>query len=115
MPELPDITLYVEHLERRLVRKRLQAARVVGPNLLRTVDPPLEAAFGLGVVTVSRLGKRVVIGLEGELHLVIHLMIAGRLHWADTPATNSTPSSQAALRPGAKPTARPGKLERASF
>ncbi len=86
MPELPDITVYVEHLERRLVGARLESVRALGPNLLRTADPPLEAAFGRAVVGVRRLGKRIVFALEDELFLVLHLMIAGRLHWKDAGA-----------------------------
>jgi formamidopyrimidine-DNA glycosylase len=81
MPELPDITLYVEHLERRLAGATLERARASGVNLLRTAEPPLDAALGRRVAGVRRLGKRVVIALEGGLFLVLHLMIAGRLHW----------------------------------
>jgi formamidopyrimidine-DNA glycosylase len=81
MPELPDLTVYVEHLERRLAGASLLGARVRGPNLLRTAVPPLGAAAGRRVLGVRRLGKRIVLGLEGELALVLHLMIAGRLHW----------------------------------
>jgi len=83
VPELPDITLYVEHLERRVVGARLTGARVLGPNLLRTAEPPLDAAFGRTVTGVRRLGKRIVFALDGGLFLVLHLMIAGRLHWAE--------------------------------
>jgi formamidopyrimidine-DNA glycosylase len=85
MPELPDVVLYVEHLGRRLRGATLVRARVVSPNLLRTVDPPLEAAFGRVVRGVRRMGKRIVLELDGELFLVIHLMIAGRFHWKETP------------------------------
>jgi formamidopyrimidine-DNA glycosylase len=81
MPELPDIALYVEHLERRLAGATLERARASGVNLLRTAEPPLDAALGRRVAGVRRLGKRVVIALEGGLFLVLHLMIAGRLHW----------------------------------
>jgi formamidopyrimidine-DNA glycosylase len=83
MPELPDVTIYVEHLERRLNRATLENVRVASPNLLRTVAPPLAAALGRRVAGVRRLGKRIVIELEGGLHLVIHLMIAGRFRWRD--------------------------------
>jgi len=83
VPELPDITVYVEHLARRLAGATLVAVRVLGPNLLRTADPPLDAAFGRSVRGMSRLGKRVVFALEGGLYLVLHLMVAGRLHWQD--------------------------------
>jgi formamidopyrimidine-DNA glycosylase len=81
VPELPDITLYLEHLERRVRGQPLERARVASPSLLRTADPPLAAAEGRRVVELRRLGKRIVFGLEDELFLVLHLMIAGRLHW----------------------------------
>ena len=83
MPELPDITLYVDALERRVDGATLESIRVRGPSLLRSVDPPLAAAEGRRVAQVRRLGKRVVLGLEGELFLILHLMIAGRLRWSD--------------------------------
>jgi len=83
VPELPDITIYVEHLERRLRGAALERVRVAGVNLLRTADPPLAAAEGRTVLGISRLGKRIVIALERDLFLVLHLMIAGRLHWRD--------------------------------
>ena len=85
MPELPDIALYVAALERRVVGQTLRAVQVGGPSWLRSVDPPLSEAIGRRVVSVSRLGKRVVIGLEGDLHAVLHLMIAGRLQWRPGP------------------------------
>lgn len=81
MPELPDITLYLEALAPRITGARLTRVRVPSPFLLRSVDPPLAAAQGRTVVGLSRLGKRIVIELEGEIFLVLHLMIAGRLHW----------------------------------
>jgi formamidopyrimidine-DNA glycosylase len=81
MPELPDVVVYVEHLTRRLIGAELFDALVTSPHLLRTAEPALEETFGRNVVEVRRIGKRVVIGLEDELFLVIHLMIAGRLHW----------------------------------
>jgi formamidopyrimidine-DNA glycosylase len=83
MPELPDITVYLEALERRIAGERLERVRVHSPFLLRTFDPPLEAAAGKRVVGLRRLGKRIAIGLEDELWLVLHLMIAGRLHWRE--------------------------------
>ena len=85
MPELPDITVYVEHLERRLAGARLEDARVRGPNLLRTAEPPLASVCGLRLDGVRRLGKRIVLALERERFLVLHLMIAGRLHWFAAP------------------------------
>jgi formamidopyrimidine-DNA glycosylase len=81
MPELPDITIYVEALGRRIVGEVLSGARVRGPFLLRTFEPPVEAVHGKMVRDVRRLGKRIVIGLDDELWLIFHLMIAGRLHW----------------------------------
>jgi formamidopyrimidine-DNA glycosylase len=81
VPELPDITLYIEALEKRVAGRRLERIRVGGPSLLRSVEPPLAAAEGRRVVELRRLGKRIVVGLEDELFLVIHLMIAGRLRW----------------------------------
>ncbi len=81
MPELPDITLYVEHLERRLAGRTLERVRVLGPNLLRTALPPLSDVEGRAVVGVRRMGKRIVLATEGGPRLVLHLMVAGRLHW----------------------------------
>jgi formamidopyrimidine-DNA glycosylase len=81
MPELPDITIYVEALEQRIVRQRLERVRVHSPFLLRTSEPPLEAVYGKHVQALRRMGKRIAIGLDGDLWLVLHLMIAGRLHW----------------------------------
>ena len=81
MPELPDVTVYVEALEKRIAGATLEGARVVSPFLLRTAEPPLEAAFGQRVVALRRLGKRIGIGFENGIWLVVHLMIAGRLHW----------------------------------
>lgn len=81
MPELPDITIYLDALHRRIVGQTLREVRIASPFLLRTFDPPIEAAQGKAVVGLSRLGKRICISLEDELHLVLHLMIAGRLHW----------------------------------
>jgi formamidopyrimidine-DNA glycosylase len=81
MPELPDVTVYVEALERRVVGHRLEEIRLNSPFVLRTVAPPLGEVQGRRVAGVRRLGKRIVIALEGELFLVLHLMIAGRLRW----------------------------------
>jgi formamidopyrimidine-DNA glycosylase len=83
MPELPDITVYIDALEARIVGEPLEAVRLASPFLLRSVDPPLKETFGKRVTGLRRLGKRIVIGLEDDLFLVIHLMIAGRLHWKD--------------------------------
>ena len=81
MPELPDIVLYCEHLERRVRGAVLEQVRVMNPNLLRTAVPALSVAAGRRVLAVRRVGKRIVFALEGELFLVLHLMIAGRLRW----------------------------------
>jgi formamidopyrimidine-DNA glycosylase len=81
MPELPDIVLYVEALRDRILGQPLQQARVMHPFLLRTAEPPVTAAEQKEVTQVRRIAKRVAIGLENDLWLVIHLMIAGRLHW----------------------------------
>jgi formamidopyrimidine-DNA glycosylase len=81
MPELPDVSLYVEALEQRIVGERLERALIPSPFLLRTALPPLHSAEGKRVMQVRRIGKRIAIGLEGQLWLVFHLMIAGRLHW----------------------------------
>jgi formamidopyrimidine-DNA glycosylase len=81
MPELPDITVYVEALERRIIGETLAAVRIKSPFLLRTFDPPAESTHGRSVREVLRLGKRIAIGLDGDLWVVLHLMIAGRLHW----------------------------------
>jgi formamidopyrimidine-DNA glycosylase len=97
MPELPDVTVYVERLEALTRGRRLRAVRLASPFLLRTVEPPLSAADGRLVLGARRLGKRIVIALEGELFLVIHLMIAGRLKWGP---------------PGRKP---PGRIGLAAF
>jgi formamidopyrimidine-DNA glycosylase len=97
MPELPDITLYVECLRPRVVGHTLERVRLVSPFLLRSVEPPLAAVAGRPVTGLRRLGKRLVLALEPDLFLVLHLMIAGRLHWKPR---------------GAKP---PGKVGLAAF
>src|SRR3989449_10125926 len=81
MPELPGVVVYIEALEARIAGARLERVRPANPFLLRSVDPPLSASTGRRVSGLRRLGKRIVIGLEGDLFLVLHLMIAGRLHW----------------------------------
>src|SRR5262245_42750265 len=97
MPELPDIVLYIECLQPRVLGQPLNKFRLVNPFLLRSVDPPIREAEGKKVADLRRLGKRIVFALEDELFLVLHLMIAGRLHWKP---------------PGAKP---PGKVGLAAF
>ena len=81
MPELPDVAVYIEALGRRILGARLERVRLLTPFLLRSVDPPLAATAGKTVTGLRRLGKRIVIALEDDLFLVVHLMIAGRLHW----------------------------------
>src|SRR2546428_8948643 len=81
MRELPDIRVYIEALEKSILGQRLENVRIVSPFLLRTVEPPAASAEGKKVVALRRLGKRICIGVEGEIWLVLHLMIAGRLHW----------------------------------
>jgi formamidopyrimidine-DNA glycosylase len=81
VPELPDVTLYVERLAPLVVGETLQGVRLASPFLLRSVEPPLAAAAGRRVDAVRRLGKRIVLALEGGLFLVLHLMVAGRLRW----------------------------------
>jgi len=93
VPELPDVAVYVEALARRVVGKPLERVRLASPFLLRSVEPPLSSVEGRRVLEVRRLGKRIVLALEGELFLVLHLMIAGRLRWRP---------------PGAKPPGRRG-------
>ena len=81
MPELPDITVYIEALESRIVGQLLERTRIAKPFLLRSVDPPISASQGKRVTGLRRMGKRIVVELEDDLFLVIHLMIAGRLRW----------------------------------
>ena len=89
MPELPDVTVYIESLERLLRGKRLTAIRLFNPFLLRTALPPLSETHGKTVVRFSRLGKRIVFHFDGDLRLVLHLMIAGRLHWEGRKTRNT--------------------------
>src|SRR5689334_20842743 len=81
MPELPDVTVYCEALESRVVGRRLQGVKLNSPFVLRSFDPPLDATYGKAVTGIRRIGKRIVLALAGDLFIVIHLMIAGRLHW----------------------------------
>jgi len=94
VPELPDITLYLEALGERIIGRRLKAVTLVNPFLLRTATPPLATVAGRRVERLRRVGKRIAIGLEGDLWLVLHLMIAGRLHWY---ASGQKVSGRAAL------------------
>src|SRR6266550_270604 len=81
MPELPDIVVYLDCLRPRVEGQVLERVRLANPFLLRSVEPPLADAAGRTVTGLRRLGKRLVLALEGDLFLVLHLMIAGRLHW----------------------------------
>jgi formamidopyrimidine-DNA glycosylase len=83
VPELPDIVVYIQALEKRILGQTLERVQISSPFLLRTVTPPLNSVEGKKVVGLRRLGKRVCIGLEGDLWIVLHLMIAGRLHWRE--------------------------------
>jgi formamidopyrimidine-DNA glycosylase len=89
MPELPDVTVYIERLEARCAGKPLEKIRIVGPSLLRSVEPPIREAEGKQVVGFRRLGKRIVFELEADLFLVFHLMIAGRFRWRNRGAKPS--------------------------
>lgn len=97
MPELPDVTVYVERIAERIVGTRLERVRLASPFVLRTVTPPISEAGGKSVQGVRRLGKRIVVRLEGDLSIVIHLMVSGRFRW---------------LEPGGK---IPGKIGLAAF
>src|SRR6185436_9105882 len=81
MPELPDVVVYLEALAPRVIGQPLERVRLASPFLLRSVSPPLASVAGKRVVGLRRLGKRLVLALEGDLFLVIHLMVAGRLRW----------------------------------
>jgi formamidopyrimidine-DNA glycosylase len=93
MPELPDVTVYIEALEARVLGHLLQRVQLLNPFILRTAVPPIASAEGKRVTALRRVGKRIVIELEGPLYLVLHLMIAGRLRW----------TNRDELRPGKKP------------
>ena len=97
MPELPDIVVYIEALEKRILGQTLERVRLASPFLLRTVDPPLRAGEGKTVRELRRIGKRIAIGVEGDVWLVLHLMIAGRLHWRERGVKVSRPRGLAAL------------------
>ena len=97
MPELPDIAAYITALEPRIVGQALERVRLASPFLLRTAQPPLAAVEGRTVREVRRIGKRIAIGLDGDLWLVLHLMIAGRLHWRPAAAKLSGRKTLAAF------------------
>src|SRR6267154_1619852 len=87
MPELPDIVIYIEALEQRILDQTLERILIGSPFLLRTAVPPIASVEGKKVIQLRRLGKRICIGFENDLWLVLHLMIAGRLHWRDQVST----------------------------
>ncbi len=97
MPELPDVTVYVEHLRRSVGSATLERVRLKSPFLLRSVEPPLASVAGRKVLSIERLGKRIVMGLENDLFLVLHLMIAGRLHFRRAGAAITQRSNLAAF------------------
>jgi formamidopyrimidine-DNA glycosylase len=117
MPELPDVEIYVRALARRIVGERLREVRVLNPFLLRTVDPPLHAFDNSLVIGVVRLAKRIAIAFEDERFLVIHLMIAGRLHWTAEGRWRGRPKAMAELRfePGTLTLTEAGSTRRASL
>lgn len=92
MPELPEVEVYLDALRSRILDQPLEGFRLGSPFLVRTVDPPPSSLVGKKVETLRRLGKRIVIGFEGPIFAVLHLMIAGRLHWKPH-ARSSPPSS----------------------
>lgn len=94
MPELPDITVYLEAVERRVLGRRLERLQLLSPFLLRTAEPSIEALLGKRVVELRRIGKRIVLGFQEELWLSIHLMIAGRLHWMEPAPVPEQPARQ---------------------
>jgi formamidopyrimidine-DNA glycosylase len=85
MPELPDITVYIEALEQRIAGRTLTQAQIASVFLVRTIEPPVEACVGRKVSSLRRVGKRIAIGFDNDTWLVLHLMIAGRLHWSEKP------------------------------
>jgi formamidopyrimidine-DNA glycosylase len=97
VPELPDIAAYISALEPRILGERLEQVRIASPFLLRTADPPLSSVDGRIVSALRRIGKRIAIGLDGDLWLVLHLMIAGRLHWKPRGAALTSRTSLAAF------------------
>jgi len=97
VPELPDIVVYIEALQKRIVGQRLDHIRIASPFLLRTAIPPVTDAEGKTVVRLRRIGKRICIGFDKEIWLVLHLMIAGRLHWRKRDAKLSPPRGLAAF------------------
>jgi len=94
MPELPDIVVYIEALERRILRHRLERVRLSGPYLLRTASPPIQELEGKRVQGLRRIGKRIAMGFDEDYWLVLHLMVAGRLHWRDRSPVAAGPQAK---------------------
>ena len=118
MPELPDITVYVEALERRVLGQRLEALDVHTPFLLRTVDPPLQSVGGKSVRDIRRIGKRIAFGLDDDLFIVVHLMIAGRFQWTAgvaRPSRNRNVLATFQFTPGTLTLTEAGTKKRASL
>jgi formamidopyrimidine-DNA glycosylase len=117
VPELPDITVYLEALQQRIVGTRLVTIQLLNPFLLRTAVPPIASASGRRVLELRRIGKRIVIGLEGGLFLVLHLMIAGRLHWLarGSKARGRTPLARFEFDAGTLTLTEAGSKRRASL
>jgi len=112
MPELPDIVVYIEALEKRILDQTLDKVQISSPFLLRTATPPIAATEGKKVIELRRLGKRICIGLEEDLWLVLHLMIAGRLHWKQNAGAVATGRSNSTVK---KAVSRPPKNQLAVF
>src|SRR5262245_19292010 len=110
MPELPDITIYLEALERRVMGQTLKRVRIASPFLLRTAVPPLQRVHGRKVIKLRRLGKRIIFGFEDDFWLVLHLMIAGRLHWREVHTAN-VPGTQS-FSPSDTEKASAGRVKR---
>lgn len=97
MPEYPDITVYIEALSARVQDQVLRGARIASPFLIRTYKPPLDSLHGRRIVRLKRVGKRIAFGFEDDHWMVLHLMIAGRLHWKDAGAASKARSHLAAF------------------
>lgn len=117
MPELPDLTVYTEALQRRILGQRLERLQISSPFLLRTVVPAPETAVGRRVTAIRRMGKRIAIGLEHDLWLIMHLMVAGRLHWfaGRAPRTTRSTLAQFGFESGTLTLTEAGTKRRASL
>jgi formamidopyrimidine-DNA glycosylase len=117
MPELPDVAVYIEALRARIAGCSIERVRIAKPFVLRTFDPPVSSVEGRSVTELRRVGKRIAVGVEGDLWLVIHLMIAGRLHWKPPGASLSGRNALAAVdfEPGTLTLTEAGSKHRASI